>query len=156
LSHRLRALNTELIALEAELADPANPLLQKEREEGNVDPGELIKELFDVRGRLEKIRKGHEGRGRLIGAVLGNDVREPSLAREEEVQGELEEARKGLEASKTRNLIELDKRVGGLEKLIGSSSAALDEVNLFPERSKLSGLTRPYRPLRFPYHYCPW
>lgn len=121
-----------------------------------MDPGELIKELFDVRGRLDKIRKGHEGRGRLIGVVLGNDVREPSLAREDDGQGGSQEAQKGVEASKIRNLIELDKRVGGLEKLVGSSSAALDEVNLFSEHSKFSGSTLPYRLPRFPYHYCPW
>ncbi|EKM80846.1 hypothetical protein AGABI1DRAFT_112577 [Agaricus bisporus var. burnettii JB137-S8] len=135
LSHRLRALNSELISLETELADPANPLLQKEREEGNVDPGELIKELVNVRGRLDRIRKGHEGRGRLIGVVMGNDVQEPnSSTREEEekMQNGSEEVRKGVEASKTRNLIELDKRVGGLEKLVGSSNAALDETSPLP------------------------
>src|SRR5258708_4155814 len=64
LSQRLRALQTELTALEHELADPSNPLLHKEREE-SVDPGELIKGLVDVRGRLDKIRKDKEGRGKL-------------------------------------------------------------------------------------------
>ena len=37
LSHRLRALQIELTALENKLADPWNPLIQKEREEENVD-----------------------------------------------------------------------------------------------------------------------
>lgn len=128
LSHRLRALNAELTALENELADPANPLLQKEREEENVDPGELIKELVVVRGRLDKIRKGHEGRGRLIGVVLEKDRQESDLGEEETDESEEEEDTKGPEASKMRNLIEIDKRVGELEKLIGSSNAALDEV----------------------------
>ena len=62
LSQRLRALQNELLALENELADPANPLLQKEREEEHVDPGELIRGLVDVRTRLDKIKKGKEGR----------------------------------------------------------------------------------------------
>jgi nuclear migration protein JNM1 len=73
LSHRLRSLQTELSALEHELADPSNPLIQREREEENVDPGELIRGLVDVRTRLDKIRKVKEGRARLVGAVLEGD-----------------------------------------------------------------------------------
>ncbi|KAF9451274.1 hypothetical protein P691DRAFT_724424 [Macrolepiota fuliginosa MF-IS2] len=150
LSHRLRALNVELSALENELADPANPLLQKEREEENVDPGELIKELVVVRGRLDKIRKGHEGRGRLIGVVLEKDRQESGS--EEESEESEEEEEKDPEASKMRNLIEIDRRVGELEKRIGSSNAALDEASPLPPpllplitrlNSQLALLTQP-------------
>lgn len=127
MSQRLRLLNVELTALETELSDPTNPLIQKEREEDNIDPGELIKDLVVVRGRLDKIRKGHEGRARLIGTILENDRHESDSEDEDDSDSEDEES-KNPETSKMRALIEIDKRVGELEKMIGSSNAALDEV----------------------------
>ncbi|KXN90198.1 putative dynactin subunit 2 [Leucoagaricus sp. SymC.cos] len=151
LSQRLRLLNAELTALETELADPANPLLQKEREEDNVDPGELIKDLVVVRGRLDKIRKGHEGRARLIGTILEKG-RHASESEDETESGSEGEDSKRWEASKMQSLIEIDERVGELEKLIGSSNAALDETSPLPPpllplitrlNSQLSLLTQP-------------
>ncbi len=134
-------MNADLTALESELADPANPLLQKEREEENVDPGELIKELVVVRGRLDKIRKGHEGRARLIGVVLEKGRQELRQERqqegddgdddeesEEEGEEDEEEELKDPGVSNIRTLIDIDKRVEQLEKLVGSSNTALDEV----------------------------
>ncbi|KAG6878545.1 hypothetical protein C0993_004444 [Termitomyces sp. T159_Od127] len=140
LSARLRSLQTELAALEAELADPSNPQLAKEREADNVDPGELIRGLVDVRGRLNKIRKGKEGRARLVGAVLGDDHR----GREEE-----QAASPGKDAAatsdegkrETRTIAEMDRRVGELERLVGSSSASLDEVR--PPDAAAATLTIP-------------
>lgn len=113
--------------METELSDPANPLLQKEREEDNVDPGELIKDLVVVRGRLDKLRKGHEGRARLIGTIMDKDKHESESEDDNESDSEEEESR-NQNTSNMRNLIEIDKRVGELEKVIGSSNAALDEV----------------------------
>ncbi|TFK75320.1 hypothetical protein BDN72DRAFT_832180 [Pluteus cervinus] len=132
LSHRLRAIQSELNALEAELSDPTNPLLHKEKEEDNVDPGDLIRGLVDVKSRLERIRKGKEGRGRLVGVVLGDD----------EVPLE-DDARKGSKVdqdkgqsqevvSEVRGIVEMDRRVGDLEKVIGSSTATLDENSPLP------------------------
>ncbi|KAJ7714172.1 Dynamitin-domain-containing protein [Mycena maculata] len=136
LSQRLRALQAEVMSLETELADPANPLLFKEREEDSVDPGELIRGLVDVRGRLDKIRKGKEGRGRLVGVILG----------QEEEKGPDSKQPKSASASApdesgkpdVRSIVEMDRRVGELEKLVGSSTAALDES---------SPLTPPLLPL---------
>jgi nuclear migration protein JNM1 len=139
LSHRLRALQSELAALETELADPSNPLLAKEREEDNVDPGELIRGLVDVRGRLEKISKGKEGRGRLVNVVLGNgeiEVQEDGKkwsdgVQKEEEGGKSGDGKKDQEKGKApdvRSVVEMDRRVGELEKLVGSSSTTLDEV----------------------------
>lgn len=131
LSHRLRALQTELQSLELELADPSNPLIQKEREEENVDPGELIRGLVDVRTRLDKIKKGKEGRARLVGAVLEGDgplkkdgdikvaQEEPSATASEKVSSKTE----------MQTMVDIDRRVGELENLVGSSSTALDEVS---------------------------
>jgi hypothetical protein len=111
--------------LEGEVADPSNPALKAE----GVDAGEMIRGLVDVRRRLEKVRMGREGRGRLVGVVLGDggredgeeDVKQPSAddkARESKVQG----------LPEVRGVAEMDKRVGELEKLVGSVGATLDEV----------------------------
>lgn len=128
-------MQSELAALEIELADPSNPLLAKEREEENVDPGELIRGLVDVRGRLEKISKGKEGRGRLFNAVMSSgemEVKENGKAGGDQVGNEGK--KKSADAKKSgvpdvRSVVEMDRRVGELEKLVGSSSTALDEVN---------------------------
>ncbi|KAF8070290.1 Dynamitin-domain-containing protein [Lyophyllum atratum] len=131
----LRALQNELAALETELADPSNPLLAKEKEVDNIDPGDLIRGLVDVRGRLDKIRKGKEGRAKLVGAVLGEDK---ELVGGDEVTKEKRSAEqdkpKGDETGKldVRSVVEMDRRVGELEKLVGSSSAALDEASPLP------------------------
>lgn len=139
LSHRLRALQAELVALEAELADPSNPQLHKERVEDHVDPGELIRGLVDVRGRLEKISKGKEGRGKLVSAILGDaGSSEGALG----VDGGIIEGKKATDVKdktkekgnvpNVRSMAEMDKRVGELETLVGSSNAALDEVRILP------------------------
>ncbi|KAG6820870.1 hypothetical protein H0H93_010214 [Arthromyces matolae] len=130
LSARLRSLQIELTALEAELSDPSNPQLVKERETDNVDPGKLIRGLVDVRGRLDKLRKEKEGRAKLVGVVL-SDANEEKTSRED--QG----GTKGIidakpVQSEARTMSEMDRRVGDLEKIIGSSSASLDETSPLP------------------------
>ena len=130
LLHRLRTLQGELSALEIELADPSNPLLVKEIEDDNVDPGELIRGLVDVKARLEKIRKGREGRGKLVNAVLHQE-------RDSEAPDDKDQAKDGVDSDKQgvagtkpqiKSMLDLDRRVGELEKVIGSSSATPDEV----------------------------
>jgi nuclear migration protein JNM1 len=114
--------------LEGEVADPSNPALKAE----GVDAGEMIRGLVDVRRRLEKVRMGREGRGRLVGVVLGDGSREDGeedveqssaddKAKESKVQG----------VPEVRGVAEMDKRVGELEKLVGSVGATLDEVCIF-------------------------
>jgi nuclear migration protein JNM1 len=135
----LRSLQNELAALETELADPSNPLLAKEREEDNVDPGELIRGLVDVRGRLERISKGKEGRGRLVNVVMGNgeiDIAGDGKKMVDGIQkggggrksGDGKKDHEKGQAPDIRTIVEMDRRVGELEKLVGSSSTALDEV----------------------------
>ena len=132
LSHRLRALQNELSALENELADPSNPLIQKEREEEHVDPGELIKGLVDVRTRLDKIKKGKEGRARLVNVVLDGDIasREKTITKVPlPMETNLMLAEQDTTTkSETQVMVEIDQRVGELERVVGSSSTALDEV----------------------------
>lgn len=125
LAQRLRNLQSELASLETELADPTNPQLHKEREEDNVDPGELIRGLVDVRSRLDRIRKGKEGRGKLVSVVLADDS--PGASAD---SLPTPHATKGAppQASEVQSLAQLDQRVGELEKLVGASTMSLDEV----------------------------
>ena len=89
--------------------------------------------IVDVRGRLEKVKKGREGRGKLVGAILEKEKdvdelkRDLSRAKTAEKGGEIKEKQ---EKEENHELAELDSRVGELEDLIGSSSVALDEVCL--------------------------
>lgn len=153
LSHRLRALQIELTALENELADPSNPLIQKEREEENVDPGELIRGLVDVRTRLDRIKKGKEGRAKLVGAVLESGVTSKIGKMEESsVVNNNEEALP--HKSEMQTMVDIDRRMGELENLVGSSSTSLDEVSLpfsFAHRYLAQVLSRahPFRRLSF-------
>ncbi|KAL0956094.1 hypothetical protein HGRIS_002263 [Hohenbuehelia grisea] len=135
LAYRLRSLQAELTALEAELADPTNPQLHQEREEDNVDPGELIRGLVDVRGRLEKIRKGKEGRAKLVKVVLGGDSNQDVPEWQESTTAEDSKGTvEGSTESKAdvRSISEMDRRVGELENLIGTSNVALDESSPMP------------------------
>ncbi|KAH0827604.1 hypothetical protein J3R83DRAFT_4329 [Lanmaoa asiatica] len=130
---RLRALQAELATLEAELEDPSNPALQARDQDGEgVDPGEMIRGLVDVRRRLEKVRRGREGRGRLVGVVVGEgeDREVDGGGKGGEDEREMIKTLKGSGdgVSEARGIVEIDKRVGELEKLVGSVSATLDET----------------------------
>ncbi|KDQ57732.1 hypothetical protein JAAARDRAFT_47592 [Jaapia argillacea MUCL 33604] len=157
---RLRLLQSELASLETELSDPSNPLLHKEREEDNVDPGELIRGLVDVRGRLDKINKRKEGRGRLVEVVLGEE-RDDAAGDEgegdgqggkEEDGGAKADGKAKKEVGEVKSIAEMDRRVGELEELIGSASTSLDEASPIPPpllpmltrlNSQLTLLTQP-------------
>ena len=119
--------------MESELADPSNPLIQKEREEQNVDPGELIRGLVDVRSRLHKIKKGKEGRARLVGAILESEgTTEDGTSTTREEKETKREDKAAPPKTELQTMVDLDKRVGQLEGLVGASSTALDEVWLTP------------------------
>lgn len=139
---RLRALQAELVALEAEMADPSNPALQPREKGGEtVDPGEMIRGLVDVRKRLEKVRNAKEGRGRLIDVVSSEKT--AFTKGDEELQGTEDKGGKDVLSKNSRDksrsdptdVTEMDKRVGELEKLIGSVNVTLHEVTCFISRS---------------------
>ncbi|KAF4598326.1 hypothetical protein EYR38_006723 [Pleurotus pulmonarius] len=135
LSYRLRALQAELAALEEELSDPTNPQLHKERVEDQVDPGILIRGLVDVRGRLEKIRKGKEGRGKLVQVVLGSDGDRDNDAEESKLSStgdSTTQANASKSETQSGSVAEMDKRLGDLEKLLGSSNITIDEASTMP------------------------
>ena len=124
MSYRLRTLQAELSALEADISDPANPLLVDEQDSG-IDPGELLRGLVDVRGRLEKINGTRTGRGKLVNAVIdGGRLGLPNANPTDSTP-----VGKGAERQiNPQDLAELDERVGELESAIGSSTTSLDEV----------------------------
>ncbi|KAH9894900.1 hypothetical protein C8Q73DRAFT_645251 [Cubamyces lactineus] len=145
LSTRLRLLQAEVAALEVELSDPTNPLLRKEKEAGHADPGELIRGMVDVKRRIEKISKAREGRGKLVSVVLGESDTEDVVHEVKPLQevSKKEESTKGEQpvtgpaggkgkTPEVRDIAEMDRRVGELEKLVGSSSATLDELSPLP------------------------
>lgn len=124
LSYRLRTLQAELSALEADVSDPTNPLLVNEQD-SSIDPGELLRGLVDVRGRLEKINGTKTGRGKLVNAVI--DGGRPGLPDANPTDST--SVGKGAEKQvNPQDLAELDERVGELEAVIGSSTTSLDEV----------------------------
>lgn len=126
LSYRLQTLQTELSALETDISDPTNPILANEQGSG-IDPGELLRGLVDVRGRLERINGVKAGRGKFVNAVI--DGGRPGLLDAD--QTDLTPAGKKPEREvNPRDLAELDERVGELESVIGSSNASLDEVRI--------------------------
>lgn len=125
-------MQSELASLETELADPANPLLARDREQNQVDPGQLLKGLVDVKARLAKYSASHEGRVRLVQDVLQDP---PPVDQATEtvpekngsgVSKEAKEPHKSLETAK--DVADIDRRIGELERLVGSASTSLDEV----------------------------
>lgn len=124
LSYRLRTLQAELSSLEADISDPSNPLLVNEQDSG-VDPGELLRGLVDVRGRLEKINNAKTGRGKLVNAVMDGGRSGLTDANPTESTP----AGQGTERQvHPQDLAELDERVGELESVVGASTTSLDEV----------------------------
>lgn len=129
LAVRLRLLQAEIASLETELSDPSNSTVQTE--EGHVDPGELIQSLVDVKSRLEKFNTKQDGRSKLVKEVLKEEP-----AKDEDKEGEVNDsARKegddeAKSKSEVQDLAAIDRRLGEIEKLVGSASTSIDEVRL--------------------------
>ncbi|EJD52633.1 hypothetical protein AURDEDRAFT_82301 [Auricularia subglabra TFB-10046 SS5] len=126
LAQRIQMLRAELAALEAEVSDPSNPQLNS----GETDAGEMIRDLVGVKGRLEKLSSRKEGRERLIELITMAQA-SGALAVPPSAGATASDARAPSSDEMTL-LAEIDKRVGELEKLVGSSSAALDETSQLP------------------------
>lgn len=115
------------------MSDPSNEQVHKEWKEDNVDPGELIRDLVQVRARLQQFSKGKEGRGRLVGLVMGDEEKKTDRETKFFSNGSFDthpESSTKNDSTDRGNLIEMDRRVAELEKLVGSSTATLDEVYL--------------------------
>ena len=125
-SARLRFLQQELVALEGDFAKANATSSEKEK---HKDAGQMIEGLKDVKSRLEMIGKtrGKEGRERLVEAIQSGVIRDAGLghSRGASMGGKKDEK----EREREKEISELDRRLGELERLVGSSSAALDEVS---------------------------
>ena len=125
-SARLRFLQQELAILETECAKANIKSSEKEKQK---DAGQMIDGLKDIKSRLEMIGKtrGKEGRERLVEAIQSGVSRDSGLShsRGASLGGRKDEK----EREREKEIAELDRRLGELERLVGSSSAALDEVS---------------------------
>jgi len=92
-----------------------------------VDPGELIRGLVDVRTRLDRIKKGKEGRAKLVAVLESGVTLKIGKVEETAAVVELEEAVP--HKSEMQTMVDIDRRMGELENLVGSSSTSLDEVS---------------------------
>lgn len=111
------------------------------RDAGETDePTDLMRELSDMRGRLA----GVGGRARLISAVMNGKQKAKSGDAEEASQTQNAgthdtEPRVRQEAARVNaingdgghGVVDMDKRIAQLEKLVGSSGTSLDEVNCY-------------------------
>lgn len=119
-----------------------------------MDPGELIRGLVDVRTRLDRIKKGKEGRAKLVGAVLESGVTS-KIGKTEETSAIVKDNEEALpHKSEMQTMVDIDRRMGELENLVGSSSTSLDEVSLpssFVHRylAQLLSRAHPFRRLSF-------
>ncbi|KAF8606288.1 hypothetical protein BDV93DRAFT_521117 [Ceratobasidium sp. AG-I] len=133
LSERIAAMKQDLAALETEAIHDAG------EDDG---PTDLMRELSDMRGRLA----GVSGRARLISAVVNGkqkaklgDAGEASESQNARTHDT--EPRVRQEATKVNvingdgghGVVDMDKRIAQLEKLIGSSGTSLDESSPLPQ-----------------------
>jgi nuclear migration protein JNM1 len=129
-AYRLKQLQAELAALEIEIVEGRTGDADAEDDH---DRGELLSGIVGVREKLEQISKLKTGRAKLVSSVIQDTV--PTAEGEEEPTSSTSPEMKASGThdaekppSKIANMAEMDRRVGQLEELVGSSSAALDEV----------------------------
>lgn len=133
-SQRLQVIKREVEVLEQEIHAQDE---SKEAHDAQTNPAELIRELADVKARLNKVGTAavkDGGRSKLVNAVLADGVGESEVKTEpKEVVAE-EKKVEVKEGDMTAFTAEIDRRLGALEKAIGSSTTTLDEVRfLAPE-----------------------
>lgn len=122
----------ELLALEAEISDPSNPLLTSDVDGEDIDPGEMLKGLVEVRGKLGVLSGGQMGgtkRTDLVEKVVktGRITHEkPSPSKQVDRPTH---APRSASIGDNKTLVDLDHRLSDLEKVIGSSTATVDEVS---------------------------
>lgn len=133
LSQRIANLKAEVDAIEAELALKDG----EEVHDGQPNAAEFIRELADVKTRLSKAdsNKKEGGRGKLINAVLRGgagqsdktklDVTDSFQADEMETDPTTAD-----KLDMVKFTADIDRRLGTLEKVLGSSTTPLDEVRM--------------------------
>jgi nuclear migration protein JNM1 len=89
---------------------------------------ELLQGLVDVRGRLERLGKGKskaDARTKLVETIATSN---PTSTDTPITDGDVASSSFIPSSSKGTSVADMDRRVGQLEELVGSSSASLDEV----------------------------
>lgn len=124
-AYRLKQLQAELSSLELELSQTT----ANDDDEEAVDAhDELLQGLVDVRGRLERLGKGKskaDVRMKLVETVVTNN----STSRDNpKTDRDVASSSTAPSSSKGTSVADMDRRVGQLEELVGSSSTSLDEV----------------------------
>ncbi|KAI0344634.1 hypothetical protein BDW22DRAFT_1327181 [Trametopsis cervina] len=130
-SQRIAKLKAEVSALEAELASKDE---SKDKDDEQANPGEFIRELAEVKARLNKAGssgKKDAARAKLVNAVM-HDTDTENAPKSSTAAGEEKETL-GAEDLENVDMLtftaDIDRRLGTLEKIIGSSTAALDETS---------------------------
>lgn len=102
-----------------------NSLFVDEQNSG-VDPGDILRGLVGVRGRLETINDANQGEeNRLLLYIDGGRVGLPDANPTDSTP-----VGKGAERHvNSQDIAELDERVGKLESVTGSSTASLGKVS---------------------------
>ncbi|CAE6416112.1 unnamed protein product [Rhizoctonia solani] len=119
LSQRIELMKSDLAQLEAEAAGDTDP---------KDEPTELIRELSDMRGRLA----GIGSRARLINAMNNSKPKEKAKP---ETDAPTENVVQQSEISRAQGggVVDMDRRIAQLEKLIGASGTSLDESSPLPQ-----------------------
>ncbi|KAB5592853.1 Dynamitin protein [Ceratobasidium theobromae] len=131
LSERVEAMKKELVILEAEAAGETDR---------NDEPTELMRELSDMRERLA----GMGSRARLIKAMANGKHKAKSEGTEADSQrlnagavdvepGTRAEIARANETTSSHGVVDIDRRIAQLEKVIGSSGTSLDESSPLPQ-----------------------
>lgn len=126
-------LKVEMDAIEAELA-----LIAGDAEDQDSQAADLVREVADVRARLSKAggtSKKDVTRGKLVKAVLYGGAGQPAKFTDLSADSTPKIEEHGLSGDNNEEELdmlkftaEIDRRLGTLEKIIGSSSTVLDEV----------------------------
>jgi hypothetical protein len=115
-----------MAALEQELASQGDEM---EQPAGQPSTAELMRDLADIKVRLSKVRSTapkDTARSKLVNAVL-TDTADKSEPRTENTGQPTEE--NSVKATDMSTLtVEIDRRLGVLERAVGSSATTLDEV----------------------------
>ncbi|KAG8728766.1 hypothetical protein FRC11_010241 [Ceratobasidium sp. 423] len=121
LSQRIELMKNELAQLEAEAAGDAD---------SKDEPTELIRELSDMRGRLA----GIGSRTRLINAMVSGKNKNKAKAEADATQNVgTQSAEPEISRAQGGGVVDMDRRIAQLEKLIGASGTSLDESSPLPQ-----------------------
>lgn len=136
MSQRIKNLKAEADAIEAELLLTANKDTEKES-----NTADLIRDVADVKARLRNASitsKVEAARGKLVGAMLrgGEKSGKPrdsssdlaTKVDDQDVDYAYDGPEEGFDMLKFT--ADIDRRLSTLEKIIGSSSMALDEARI--------------------------